>query len=222
MKHLIFLLLVVAIFSSFAGCAKRQAIISPPLTEEVPSGEEKIIWSSHEKRPEWLYREPDIEGDLLYFVGLSGKFAMEKDARDDAHRTAIANVVRYIGTLAQDKFQRVVTTYGLSSQVADPTKAARGFEEQLSAAFAARVKPQEWYIEQRLLKKTKETYYVAYVLAKVPKSAIDQAYQEAMNNTVDDLKKKRDAAADEQAKGQFQKAMEAFEDAKSQGFSLEK
>jgi len=39
---------------------------------------------------------------------------------------------------------------------------------------------------------------------------------------IEDLKKKRDEANDEKAKSQFQNAMNAFEEAKKQGFGLEK
>ena len=202
-----------------SGCAKRQ------ITKPVPPAaepDEKLIWSSHKLRPGWTLHEPETVGDELAFVGLSGKYAIEREARDDAMRTAANNVVKYIGTLAQDKFQRLQTSYGLSTEIVDPTNVTRRFEEQLASAFVTRMRAKEWYIEKWQRKKTKETYFAVFVLAKVPNSAIEKAYEDAVNATIDDLKKKRDEANEAKAKAQFENAMEAFEDAKEQGFSLEK
>jgi len=203
----------------FAGCAgvKVQSPIDP--TSAAPG--EKLTWASHEKRPGWTVSEPETEGDALAFVGLSGKYALEKEARDDAMRTATNNVIKYIGTIVEDKFNRLQTSYGLTSETVDPTNVTRRLEDQLAAAFATRVKAKEWYIEKWLIKDTKETYVTVFVLAKVPQNAIKQAYEEICGNTIEDLKKKRDNANEEKAKSQFENAMKAFEEAKKQGFSLE-
>ena len=56
----------------------------------------------------------------------------------------------------------------------------------------------------------------------MPAAAIDKAYEDTMDGNIDDLKKKRDAANDEKAKAQYENAMNAFEEAKKQGFGLEK
>lgn len=204
----------------WSGCAKKQ-IIKAPVTPAAEPGE-KLIWASHDMRPGWTLSELEKVGEELAFVGLSGKYATEKEARDDAMRTAANNIVRYIGTLAQDKFERLQTSYGLTTEIVDPTNVTRRFEEQLASAFVARVRPKEWYIEKWLRKKTKETYLLVFVLAKVPQSAIDKAYEEAVDATIDDLKKKRDEVNEAKAKAQFENAMKAFEDAKEQGFSIEK
>ncbi|MFH1352003.1 MAG: hypothetical protein ABIH68_00310 [bacterium] len=203
----------------FAGCAGRQKV-QAPIDPTAASPGEKLTWASHDQRPGWTISEPETEGDALAFVGLSGKYALEKEARDDALRTATNNVIKYIGTLVEDKFNRLQTSYGLTSETVDPTNVTRRLEEQLAAAFATRVKAKEWYIEKWLKKETKETYVLVFVLAKVPQNAINQVYEELCDNSIDDLKKKRDSANEEKAKAQFENAMKAFEDAKKQGFSL--
>jgi len=212
---MIFCVLLIGLWS---GCAKRQ--ITKPVT---PAAEpdEKLIWSSHKMRPGWTLSEPETVGDEIAFVGLSGKYATEKEARDDGMRAAVNNLIRYIGTLAQDKFQRLQTSYGLTTEIVDPTNVTRRFEEQLASAFVTRVRAKEWYIEKWLRKETKETYFAVFVLTKVPKSTIEKAYEDVMNATIDDLKKKRDEANEAKAKTQFENAMKAFEEAKEQGFSLE-
>lgn len=186
--------------------------------EPAPNVGEKMIWSSHPNgRPAWTYKEPEKEDDTLFFVGVSGKYATEKEGREDAHRSAINNVVRYIGTWVRDNFQRLATSYGLSADIVDPTVAARRFEEQLSFALASRVKVKEYYME-KWQNKLKETYYVIYALAGVPQKAIDNIYQDTVDNELDVLRKKRDAANNEKAKKQYEDAMKAFEEAKKQGF----
>jgi len=203
----------------WSGCAKRE------ITKPVPPAaepDEKLIWSSHDLRPGWTISEPETVDEELAFVGLSGKYAIEKEARDDAMRTAANNLVKYIGTLAQDRFERLQTSYGLTTEIVDPTNVTRRFEEQLASAFVTRARPKEWYIEKWLRKQTKETYFAVFVLAKVPISAVEKAYDDVVNATIDDLKKKRDEANEAKAKAQFENAMKAFEEAKEQGFSLEK
>jgi len=202
------------------GC-KSSAPEAKPI-DVAPQVGEKIIWSSHDQRPGWTVNEPAAKEGNFYFVGLSGKYATEKEGRDDAHRSALNNVVKYIGTFAQDKFQQITTSHGLSSEIVDPTRAVRDFQEQLSQAFASKVRTKEWYIEKWQLNKTKETYHLVYLLVEVPDASIEKAYEDTLNGNIEDLKKKRDAANDEKAKAQFQSAMDAFEQAKKQGFSLEK
>lgn len=205
-----------AAFLFLAGCASTgKKAVSP-----APEPDEKIIWSSHDKRPGWTVTEPALEGDNLVFVGLSGKYATEREARDDAQSHAISNVVKYLGTFVQSKFERIQTTHGLASEITDPTNITRRLENQLSKAFATRVKPQEWYME-KWQNKLKETHYVVYVKAGVPRSVIDDEYKNMLSKSVEELKKQRDAANNEKAKRQFEDAMKAFEEAQKQGFTFE-
>ncbi|MEW6556272.1 MAG: hypothetical protein AB1349_02850 [Elusimicrobiota bacterium] len=210
--------LLLAVFAGMlAGCATTQEAIKP-----APSVDEKMIWSSHPQRPGWTVSEPAMEDDKLTFVGLSAeRVATEKDARDEAHNNAINYVVKYIGTFVDSKIEKIATTYGLSADIVNPTEAKRSRSEQLSTALTTRVKSAEWYLE-KYRNKMEEVYYKAFVKASVPKTAIDEAYKDIMDSNIDDMKKKRDAASDEKAKSQFQNAMNAFEDAKNKGFTLEK
>lgn len=220
MKKMILAGMVLSFAGAMAGC-KSAAPEARPI-EVAPQVGEKLIWSSHDNRPGWTVNEPAAKESNFYFVGLSGKYATEKEGRDDAQRGAVNNVVRYIGTFAQTKFQQITTSHGLTSEIVDPARAVRDFQEQLSQAFASRIRTKEWYIEKWQLSKTKETYHLVYLLAEVPQASIEKAYEETLNGNIDDLKKKRDAANDEKAKAQFQNAMNAFEQAKKQGFGFEK
>jgi poly-beta-1,6-N-acetyl-D-glucosamine N-deacetylase PgaB len=92
--------------------------------------------------------EPDASDGYLWFVGISGRFATEQQAREDARRNALSTVVQYTGTLVKDKFERARTSYGLDSNVVDPTSAAREFEKQMSVNMANKVKVKNWYQEK--------------------------------------------------------------------------
>jgi hypothetical protein len=178
-----------ALFISLTGCAtapKEKISVAPQPVEE------KIIWCQPEKRPDWLEKEPYKEKENLLFIGISDKLATEKDARDNALRAAISRVVGFIGIDVKDKFERLQTSYGLSTDIIDPAIATRRFEEQFSEAVARRVKAKEWYIEKYEVKYKRQppgTYYLVYVLAFVPEAEINReissqlGYQEELSKT---------------------------------------
>jgi hypothetical protein len=201
----------------YAACASKPEVIKP-----APNIGEEMIWTDHKDgRPAWTYKEPEGDDKNLLFVGVSGKYATEKEVRDDALRSSINNVVRYIGTSVNDNFQRLTASYGLSTDIINSTVATRQFEEQLNSALASHVKAREYYTE-KWKTKINETYYVAYVLSFVPRDSVNNAYQQTMDGQIEELKKKRDAANDEKAKEQYNNAMKAFEEAKKQGFNPSK
>jgi hypothetical protein len=187
---------------SFVGCAitpKEKISVAPkPL-------EEKLIWCSQEERPDWLKKEPYKEKENLLFIGISDRLATEKEARDNALHAAISRIVGFIGTDVKDKFERLQTSYGLSTDIIDPTIATRRFEEQFSEAVARRVKAREWYLEKYEVKYKKQpagTYYLAYVLAFVPEMEINREissqleYQEKLSKTAKSANDKLSKAKD--------------------------
>jgi len=139
-----------------------------------------------------------------------------------ALRTVIGNIIKHVGTNVADEFQRLQTSYGLSKEIVNPTNAVRRLEQQLSGGLASRVKAVEWYTEKWYKKSTSESYYVTFILARVPKAEIDRAYDEVVNKTIEELKGERDKAVEQKAKAQFDNAIKAFEDAKVGGFKLAK
>lgn len=196
-------ILLIAYFGllfSLIGCAvtpEEKISVAPKPVEE------KLIRSSQEKRPDWLEKEPYKEEESLLFIGISDKLATEKDARDNALRAAISRVVGFIGTDVKDKFERLQTSYGLSTDIIDPTIATRRFEEQFSKAIARRVKAREWYIEEYQVKFKKQppgTYYIIYVLAFVPEQEVNREinsqleYQEELSRTAKSAQRKLNKA----------------------------
>jgi len=186
----------------FIGCATipKEKISVPPKPVE-----EKLIWCSQEKRPDWLKKEPYREGENLLFIGISDRLATEKEARDNALHAAISRIVGFIGTDVKDKFERLQTSYGLSTDIIDPTVATRRFEEQFSEAVARRVKAKEWCLEKYEMKYKRQppgTYYLVYVLAFVPETEINREinsqlkYQEELSKTAKSANDKLGKAKD--------------------------
>ncbi|MCK4908469.1 MAG: DUF4384 domain-containing protein [Planctomycetes bacterium] len=152
-------------------------------SSRLASTDGKLIWASEKERPDWLHLEPEAKGDRFLFVGLSEKFATEKEARDNAQRAATSNVVRYTSTQVTNNFQRILTSSGLSTDIIDPTVAVRDFEKQFSSAVARRVKAQEWYLQKWLRKKDgqMQNYWMAYVLVTVPQQDVNRVIKEQLD-----------------------------------------
>ena len=214
-KHLSLLFIALFFIVTTQGCKESVKRDSPKKTKG-----DKVVWASHEDKPGWLFEEPDADEKYFYFVGISRKQATEQLSRDDAYDHAIKGVVKYLGSFMQEKIEKVVVSYGLSSEIADPTAAKRNFEEQLSGGLASRLKAKSWYIE-RWENSLGEQYYLTRVKARIPTATLNGTYEDSIDAQVEDLKKKRDAANDVKAKAQFEKAMDAFGKAKESGLSFD-
>jgi hypothetical protein len=208
MKRFISVLMLV-LLAALTGCASNGIDIP-----EDPY--EKVIWSSSPERPGWIYEEPGAAVDgVLTFVGLSDKVSTEKGSRDDARRNATSAVVKYMGTLAKNKFEKATVSFGLQSDVVDPTAGAREFEKQMSVNVANQVKAKSWYIE-KLLTPT-GVGYVTYVQAQVPQSAVDESYKSTTQSMAKDAERKAKEAGDAVAKDQAVKAAEFWKQMSEQG-----
>ncbi|OGS23253.1 MAG: hypothetical protein A2252_09210 [Elusimicrobia bacterium RIFOXYA2_FULL_39_19] len=207
-------MVVLCAMALMSGCANKQMI--KPAAEP----NETLIWSSHTGRPTWTVNEPEMINDYFVFVGLSSKYAVEKDARDDAQRESMTNATRYVSTYVNDRFQKIQTSYNLSSDIVDPTNVTRKFQEIISSAFVSKIKADEWYMEKWQRNDTKQTYYAVYLKAKVPKSEIDKSIKELADSSIADLKARKDKVNEEKAKTQYDNAMKAFQDLKTQGLDI--
>lgn len=207
------------LLSSCSTTGKKNVSSDKPInTQSQNTSSEWIVWSSASNRPEWTINVPSFEGDKLYFVGLSGKCAVERDAQDDARRNSISQIIQYLGTNVKDKFQQITARYGLSSEISNPTTASRGFVDMVSNGLAKQVKVDKWYIE-KWETKLKEIYFLAYGLATVPKNSIDQAYGDAIDKEKENLKEKIAKENNEKAKAQMEDALKAFDQLKESGFT---
>ena len=210
-----------AILLVMAGCVimpkhseKEEQAKAPPVS--IPTGvSELLIWSSAKERPGWTMEEPSTSGGIMSFVGLSDNAATEPLSREQASRNTLSGVVRYMGTLVKDKFEKARTSFGLSSSVEDPTVGVNAYEKQLSVNMSNQVKMKTWYTEK--WQTQTGIAYRTFVLAQVP----EQAMQEASKKTAGDMARKAEQqakeAADDIARDQAKKAADFWKQMRDQG-----
>lgn len=208
MKRASYFSIVILALFFMIGCAAQSQKQHQPAT----SSQDPIV----QQRPEWVMNEPEVEGNDLYFVGISAVHATEKNARNDARRDATNSVVQYLGTLAKTKYEQATVSYGLSSQVVDPTTASRQFEKQVAANVATRMKTTKWYMERETDSIGKKGYKY-FTLAKIPKDSLNEAFQNTAEQNMKDAQERAAKAATAQAKKQAEDQAKFWTDMKQQG-----
>ena len=118
-------------------------------------------------RPDWTSKEPAEAGGKMAFVGISTVFSTEQSARDNAFELATSHVVKYIGTNARGKVERLAKNYGLKDDRINETISGRSFQEQVYGAVSRRLKAKEWYYE------IKSDGYLYFVLTEIPTDELD-------------------------------------------------
>lgn len=176
---------------------------------------ETLIWSSDSQRPQWTITEPDVDGEILVFVGISNKYSSEKEARNDALRSATNQVVGYLGTMAKDKYEKIARTFGLTSSVVDPTISSREYEKQLRLGVVKHLKSKKWYLER--WNTPTGIGWKAFVFATVPISAVNNSFKESAKQNMISAQRRAKEAADEFAKKQAENSVKMFEQASEEG-----
>lgn len=178
MKYLtysiVFLILILV-----SGCATTGDVGVTTPQIPVKAVEDKLIERNPnpDKCPEWVYTIPEDKEGYKFFVAMSPKVVSEQNARDEALNSAINQVVAYIGSDVKIKLEKMITSYGLSSSVIDPTVVARQAEEHSRKALARKVEAREWCIE-KWFNIEKGEYYIARVLSRAPGSEIEKIIAE--------------------------------------------
>lgn len=202
MKKFILFVLALSVMAVAIGCAKKAPPPPPP--------------AQPTSRPDWTMVEPEKEGDSMVFVGISTLHATEQDGRSAAMQNASENVVKYLGTAAESKFEQAKTSFGLSSQTVDPTQATRSFQKQLSANVARRLKASRWYLEREKDAAGKRGYKV-FVKAKIPVAEINKSFAETANGNAKKAEEDASKAMTDQAKKQAQDAAGFWKNMAKQG-----
>ncbi len=185
-------------------------------TANVPSVDSETAQRTGPDRPDWCMNELEMEGDTMYFSGLSNIYATEKGARSDARRDSINSVVQYLGTLAKTKYEEASISYGLSSQTMDPTTSGRRFEKQVAANVARGLRVTKWHTERETDSIGKWGYKVC-ALGTIPKSSINNSFRKTAKQNMLDAQREAERAATEQAKAQAERAKDFWKDMQEQG-----
>lgn len=193
------------------GCAESDVLYRSNNTIK-----ETLLWSSNsDGRPSWTINEPDKKEQNLLFIGLSKKYATEKEGRDAALRNATNNVVKYLGTLAKDKFEDTSITFGLSSSIVDTTASSRKYQKQLSQSLVKRVRPVQWYIEQ--WQTNTGIGWKVFVMAKIPLVSINESFKHTAKENKLIAQRQARAAADKVAKKQAENAVQFWSKMSEEG-----
>ena len=203
----IFLLLFIS--TALIGCGSKD-----------PSAPGEREAADVSERPEWTMSEPEEDDGKMFFVGISEVHASEQNARDDARSNSVKAAISYMGTMAKSKIETASTSYGLSSEVVDPTTSGRQYEKQVSANVTRRLKASKWYMERETDASGKKGYKY-FVLAQIPTQEFDNAFKQTAQQNIDDAKKRAKEAATAQAKDQAEKAADFWKNMKEQGMLSE-
>lgn len=176
-RKITYLILVILFLFS---CAKKQTV-------KAPVGDE-ILWASEKPRPSWAYEEPYSEGGILYFVGMSYKYADEKSSREDAERDGRLRAIRYLETAARETFERIIAELGLTGGVLNPSDAARTYIEMVAQGVVQKSKIVKWYSEQRRSVATGEIYYITFAKLLVPEEQIMESFSDYVNRKREEWK----------------------------------
>ena len=170
----------------------------------------------NKERPDWIYDEEAAEGnDQVTVVGVSKYHSTERSARKYARRQASNEICAYMGTIVKNKFEEILLSSGLESEILDETNAANETTKQLCTNMVRRLKSKKWHMEQKIINGKVGIQY--YVLAAVPMSEIDKAYKKAAGKNIKNQQKEAENAASEKAKKQAEQAIELFKKAKKEG-----
>jgi hypothetical protein len=207
-RFVIAVLLIAAVI--LWGCGGTKGAQGPP-----DNPVEKCLWKSQETQPRWVYDTPKAEGNIEYFVGISDDQANQQLARESARADAGKQVVEYMGNLVKSKYERVQISFGLASDVEDPTTSKKTFDEQLAANIVQQLRMRQWYEER--WQKTTGISCKAFVLAEIPQANISDAYKSTAANMANQAAKKAKEQNDDQARAQYQKASEFWKQMEEQG-----
>jgi len=143
-------------------------------------------------------REPGEANGIMSFVGVSTFASTEQKSRKNAFEEATNQVVKYLGTEAKGKVEKIASSFGLASETIDETVGERSFQEQLFGGVARRLKAKVWHDEIKYNAKG-EIEYKYFVLAEIPTAELDEAIKEAAQKAAEENRKIEEAAYNAEA-----------------------
>jgi len=195
----------------------RVTVVAEPKAEaqaEVAYVEPSV--PKNKERTDWIYNEEvSEENNQVIVVGVSKYHSTERSARKYARREATNKICAYMGTIVKDKFEEIILSTGLESEILDETNAANQTTKQLCTNMVRRLKTKKWHMDQKVINGKVGIQY--YVLASMPMSEIDKAYKKSADKNIKTQQRKAENAATEKAKKQAEQAIELFRKAKKEG-----
>ncbi len=195
----------------------RVTVVAEPKPE--PQAEVAYVEPSvpkNKERPDWIYNEEaSEENNQVTVVGVSKYHSTERSARKYARRQATNEICAYMGTAVKNRFEELLLSAGMDSDLLDESNAGSETTKQLCTNLVRRLKTKKWHMEQKIINGKVGFQY--YVLAAVPNSEIDNAFKKSVSKNIKNQQREAENAATEKAKKQAEQAIELLKRAKKEG-----
>ena len=207
--------------SSSAAEAPKAEAQAEVAAEPIPEPQAEVAYvepsvPKNKERPDWIYdEEPSEENNQVTVVGVSKYHSTERSARKYARRQATNEICAYMGTAVKNRFEELLLSAGMDSDLLDETNAGSETTKQLCTNLVRRLKTKKWHMEQKIINGKVGFQY--YVLAAVPNSEIDNAFKKSVSKNIKNQQREAENAATEKAKKQAEQAIELLKRAKKEG-----
>jgi hypothetical protein len=160
------------------------------------------------QRPVWMDEVPKSSGTLS-FVGLSPRYVLAAQARDEAQQNGRRQLVDYYGTLMVNQGREYTATYGISNEVFSPQVAAQQLNERIAQNVSQALEARSFYTQVYLDATNREAFEVG-VLMEIDKTRVAKVIDDYGKEEAADLLKKAAAEQDTQRRQQMEKSAEFF------------
>ena len=204
------------------GCSSNtRPVLDPEETRELTLESLKpVTYPDQSNRPEWVMSEPLIEGDIIYFTGVSSLYATEKSARHDAKRDAIFSGMEYLSTIAQAKYEQAEMGFGLDGATFSPTVGTRGYYKFVHMNVLKGARTTKWYFE-READMAGRPGYKYFALVAMPKKHFFDAFNNTAKINVFKAQKEAANAVTEVAKEQANQTVEFWKLVEKEGLTTD-
>lgn len=216
MYRFLSIMVVITTLCIMIGCSSSAVSVgkNPKAIASAVPENEVLVLSLPGDLPDWINEPSKLEDKKnKYFVGLSKKFAMEQDARNDAVKNGREQIADYLGVDVKRLIREVTAFIGTTSDIIDLGIVADSASQLASEASVLGTTGQKFYTEKwkRTTGDLVEFYWKAYVLVPFPKNA---RYDLALAA----LKDQRSKEKDEQRIQNIDQAINRMEELKKQGW----
>ncbi len=212
------------------GCSDKRPSVSSSYSSDGSIGHNYVVpnttvqqlkpitYPDQSNRPEWVMNEPLLDGDKIYFTGVSSLYATEKSARRAAKRDALFSGMEYLSTVAKAKYEEAELGFGLDGATLAPTVGSRGYYKFVHMNVLKGARATKWYFE-READMVGRPGYKYFALVSMPKKHFMEAFDNTAKANVWKAKQEASNAVNAVAKEQAVNSLKFWELVKEEGIS---
>jgi hypothetical protein len=209
---------IVAILAVGCSSNTRPTLTSEEMRTTSINALKPVSYPDQSNRPEWVMSEPLLDGDLLFFTGVSSLYATEKSARRDAKRDALFSGMEYLSTIAKAKYEQAEMGFGLDGATLSPTIGTRGYYKFVHMNVLKGARTTKWYFE-READMVGRPGYKYFALVAMPKKDFFKAFSNTAKTNVFKAQTEAGNAVNEVAKAQAIQSMEFWKLVEEEGIT---